>query len=153
MQKINLIVIGRLKEKHYSAAAEEYLKRLRPFMKIEVKELAAESFTKSSKAQAKAKEAEKILATVEKNGGSMIVLDERGKEFTSLQFADFIDKANESINLVIGGSLGFDPVVLGKAKVKIALSQLTIPHELARVILLEQLYRAATIQNGKEYHY
>lgn len=154
MLDIHVIAVGTLKEPHFKAAADEYLKRLRPFAKVQVHELPFAPFTESHRTQAKRKEAERVeKALAPFSGASIFLLDERGKGFTSETFATFLEKIPGQMVFVIGGTLGFDETILKLPHQKIALSQLTLPHHLARVVLLEQLYRAATIVNQKTYHY
>lgn len=154
MLSLTIIALGKLKEKHYQAAVAEYLKRLAPYAKIKVEELKVEPFTESNKAKAKEVEGGRLLAFLERYEPSQVVLlDERGQEFTSHGLADFLDKASGGLVFVIGGTQGFSASVLEKYQHKLALSRLTLPHELARVVLAEQLYRAVTILKGKDYHY
>jgi 23S rRNA (pseudouridine1915-N3)-methyltransferase len=153
MMKITIVTIGKLKEKYFQAAASEYLKRLRPYVKLEMVELSVEPFGKSNKAAAKRIEAERIINFLDKHvGAHVFLLDEGGRELTSEQLAKELDKIQTEIIFVIGGALGFDPHLFSKYKM-ISLSKLTFLHEMAKVILLEQLYRANAILRGKDYHY
>ena len=152
MFHITLITLGKIKQEFFAMAEEEYLKRLKPYAKLEIIELRPESFGPSDKERAKQIEGEKIEKTLEKiNSQNVFLLSENGKEYDSLQFSKFLEK-NEEVVLVIGGALGFSDGLKNKYQ-KISLSQMTMPHELARVVLLEQIYRAITIAKGKEYHY
>lgn len=155
MLDITIIAIGKLKEKYFQAAFAEYEKRLRPYARLKIVELSAAPFSKSSQAQAKELEAQRISAGLEKiaknNQPAVYLLAERGKTFNSLALAVWLEK-NQPLVLVIGGALGFSPELYEKYP-QISLSALTFPHELARVVLAEQLYRAATIINKKEYNY
>lgn len=151
MLNITLVVIGKIKDKSLSNLAEDYQRRIKPYARLVVEELKAESFLESTKNKAKKNEAERIISYLEKKEGAEIyLLAEHGALFNSLDFAKKI--GNKEIVLVIAGSLGFDKELENKYP-KISLSPLTFPHELARVVLLEQIYRATTILNGKEYHY
>ena len=153
MLKITVIAFGKIKSKEYKTLHDEYLKRLSLYAKVEVVELEAESFREGEETRAKKKEAEKLLDYIYRHKlGTVILCDERGKEFTSRDLAIELEKLGEVV-LVIGGSLGFGESVKEMHQVKLALSKLTFPHELARVVLLEQLYRAGTILAGKTYHY
>jgi len=153
MMKITIVTIGRVKEKYFQAASLEYLKRLRPYIKLEMLELSAEPFGKSNRAAAKRTEADKIISYLAKHQEAQVfLLDEGGRELTSEQLARELDRIQTEIIFVIGGALGFDSGLLAKYQ-KISLSKLTFLHEMARVILLEQLYRAAAILRGKDYHY
>lgn len=154
MFNIIILAVGKIKEKYFLEACLEYLKRLKPYAKISVHELRAESFGASDKARARKMEGERILEFIKKQPLSeVLVLDEHGQSFISIDFSKMLEKANRQVIFVIGGSLGLDKEVLNKPWSKISLSSLTFPHELARVVLLEQVYRAATIAKGKEYHY
>jgi 23S rRNA (pseudouridine1915-N3)-methyltransferase len=153
MLDIILVVFGRLKTGAYQQMAEEYLRRLRPFAKIKVVELGAVSFSTKNKAQSMKQEADSLQAFLAKQSDrQVILLSESGVSMDSLTFSKKLAKINRPILLVIGGSLGFNSE-LKQQYPAWSLSPLTFPHELARVILLEQLYRATTIMRGKDYHY
>ncbi len=154
MLKITILAIGKIKNKNLLGLSSDYLKRLKPYIKLEIIELASESFSKNTKSLAKQKEGERIISFLAKRVNARVfLLAENGIQFNSREFADFLNKINEEIIFVIGGSLGFSEKVLDKYKNRISLSKMTLPHELARVILLEQIYRAITIINKKVYHY
>jgi 23S rRNA (pseudouridine1915-N3)-methyltransferase len=151
MLNITLVTIGKIKDTYLSGLALEYVKRIKPYGRLLMEELKAESFSNTTKEKAKKIEAERILAFLErKNGAEVYLLAEHGTLFNSLDFAANIK--DKELVLVIAGSLGFAKELEAKYP-KISLSPLTFPHELARVVLLEQIYRAATIINNKEYHY
>ena len=153
MIHIDLICLGKLKETFWREAEAEYLKRLSAFAKIEIHELREESFgEKDSPEIVKKKEAEKILSVLKKQDGLIIVLDEHGKQFSSTAFAGQIKPAGK-LTFIIGGPLGLDESVLKIANLKLSLSPLTFTHQMARVILWEQIYRAMMINNGRRYHY
>lgn len=155
MFNITILAVGKIKEKYFQEAMGEYLKRLRPYAKISIEELRAEPFkNESEKIKSKKIEGERIFNFLEKYTDSeIVILDERGKKYSSPEFADYLSKINRRIIFVIGGALGIDEIISKKYKNKIALSDMTFPHEMARVFLTEQLYRAAAIIKGKEYHY
>ena len=162
MPKINLIVIGSIKEKYWQSAIAEYTKRLAAFCTLEIVELKEESFAPNDDLdRVKKREAEKILTNIAKrqktNVQSVVyVLDENGVQFSSETFAQKMDEiANrgETIFFVIGGALGLDPSVLNMAHKTLSLSKMTFTHQMARVILLEQIYRAQMIGHGRKYHY
>lgn len=151
MLNITLLTIGKIREAYLNEAAFEYIKRIKPYGRLTLEELKPESFSITTKDKAKKIEGERIQAFLErKNGAEVYLLAEHGTLFNSLDFATKIK--DKELVLVIAGSLGFDKELENKYP-KISLSPLTFPHELARVILLEQIYRAATIINNKEYHY
>ncbi len=140
--KIKLLVVGKLKEKHYREACEEYLKRLQKYCSLEVIEI---------KDEGKEKEAEKIIA--KSQDAYVIVLTEEGKQYTSIQFATLLKKTEHNIIFIMGGPYGLDDVVKKRANLLLSLSVMTLPHELCRVVFLEQLYRAYTILKNEKYHH
>jgi len=151
MLNITLITIGKIKEASLNEAALEYIKRIKPYGRLVIQELKAEPFASTTKDKAKKLEASRIEAVLDRKSDAVVyLLAEHGAQFNSLEFAAKIK--DRELVLVIAGSLGFAKELEAKYP-KISLSPLTFPHELARVILLEQIYRAATIINKKEYHY
>lgn len=156
MQNITIITLGKLKETYWQEAEAEYLKRLKPYAKIQIHELKEESFSeKDSKENIKEKEAEKILSFVSKiKDALIIVLDEHGKQFPSVEFAgQFSIQGVNDIIFIIGGPLGLDESVLKIANQKLSLSSMTFTHQMARIFLLEQIYRSQMINNNRKYHY
>ena len=155
MLNITLVAIGPLKADYCQSAWTEYVKRLKPYARLRLVELAPASFSKTSQAKAKEMESQRLedflVEATKKEQRPVYLLAERGRSFTSPELADWFGR-NQSIILVIGGALGFSPRLYGLYP-QISLSPLTFPHELARVLLLEQLYRSVTILNKKEYHY
>lgn len=153
---IKIITVGKLKEKYWESAEAEYLKRLSPYAKITFVELAEESFKPSDPTEMiQKKEAEKIIKTLE-DDSFVIVLHERGKEKTSVEFANFLEQKTSGgthLTFIVGGPTGLHESILKKADLQLSLSKLTFPHQMVRTILLEQLYRAVTIMKGKVYHY
>lgn len=156
MLNITLIAVGKLKEKHWSDAFAEYVKRLKPYAKIKLVELAEEPFRDQAEREKIIKiEAEKITRAIP-DDAVIVALHERGKEFTSPQFADWLKENGEvgqSIVFIIGGSLGLHESILKSVRLQLSLSQLTIPHQMVRVFFMEQVYRAVMIQMKKAYHY
>ncbi|MEW6617352.1 MAG: 23S rRNA (pseudouridine(1915)-N(3))-methyltransferase RlmH [Patescibacteria group bacterium] len=155
MLDITILTVGKIKEEYFKKACEEYTKRLSLYARISVEEIPYEPFRhEGEKNKVKQKEGERIKRFLEKRGEcEVFILDERGKEYTSEQFAGALETTLKPTIFVIGGSLGMSEEVLSLPHKKIALSSFTFPHELARVVLLEQIYRAVTIMNGKTYHY
>lgn len=152
MLNITLVAIGKIKDAYLNGAALEYIKRIKPYGRLTITELKAEPFSVTTKDKAKKLEAERIEAVLErKSEAEVYLLSEHGVLFNSPNFAAKLNTTKELV-LVIAGSLGFAKELEVKYP-KISLSPLTFPHELARVVLLEQIYRAATIINNKEYHY
>lgn len=151
MLDIEILVIGSLRNKNLAALAEEYLKRLKPFAKLKVNELPAQSFSQNSALKVKTLESQKLdLAISRRLGRRVFLLDEKGEEYSSPSLAKLIN--HEPLLFVLAGTQGFTDELKNKYP-KLALSKLTFPHEMARVLLLEQIYRSACINTSKSYHY
>ncbi|MCI5957377.1 MAG: 23S rRNA (pseudouridine(1915)-N(3))-methyltransferase RlmH [Clostridiales bacterium] len=156
---VNVICVGKLRERFYAEAADEYLKRLRRLMPVTVIELPDEP--EPSQPSDKANEAvmrregERIL---QKIGAQdyVLALCIEGKQYASPELAERLEglftQGKSRVDFVIGGSLGLDKAVLGRADERMSMSRMTFPHQLARVMLLEQLFRAAKINAGERYH-
>ena len=144
MQKINIVCVGKIKESFYRSAIDEYLKRLSRFARVEIKELAEGKNPDG--------EAEAILRAAK---GKIIALCIEGVKFSSIKLAeyvkDFCDRGEEA-TFIIGSSYGLSDSVKNKADLKLSFSDMTFPHQLMRVILMEQLYRSFMINGGGEYH-
>ena len=152
MLNISIITIGKVKEAYWKEVILEYQKRLQPYARLKIEELKAEPFSDSTKEKAKKTESDSIQLYLDKKKNAEIyLLSEHGELFDSPAFAKKMESGQEIV-LVIAGTQGFTKDLMAKYP-KISLSPLTFPHELARVVLLEQLYRAATIINNKDYHY
>jgi 23S rRNA (pseudouridine1915-N3)-methyltransferase len=155
--KLKIICMGKTRERFIQDGIEKYQRYLKPYADIEIKELKEEKIRDLKDAPLiRRKEAEKIFKAAAV-GALLIALDERGQEFNSHEFATFVNGSLESgvreIDFVIGGAMGLDENVTERASKVMALSRWTLTHEMARLILLEQLYRAFTIIKGKTYHY
>ena len=155
--KLSIICMGRTRERFIQDGIEKYLRYLKPYAPAELKVLRQEKVEDLRDApRIRKREAAKITKALSP-GAYVVALDERGREFTSHEFAAFMDKALEKgtreISFVLGGAMGLDESVTGKADTVLALSRWTLTHEMARLVLLEQLYRAFTIIKGKTYHY
>lgn len=159
MLNIKIVCLGKLKEKYWREAEGEYLKRLQAFSKVEVIELREESFDeKVSFEIIKQKEADKIKNTLQKfKGAFVVVLDEHGKQFSSVDFSkklfDMAVHGDSSFVFVIGGPLGLHESILKMANLKLSFSSFTFTHQMMRVFLLEQIYRAMMISANRQYHY
>jgi len=152
MLDITIIAVGKIKNSAQAGLAAEYLKRLKPYARLKLVELSATPFTQAQKEKSLAAEGKKISEYLAgRTGAQIFLMAERGKLMTSPELAGWLDKHSPLI-LVIGGALGFSQEIYDKYPA-LSLSPLTFPHEMARVILLEQIYRAATILNKKDYHY
>ena len=148
---ITLITIGKIKEKYITDGIEDYLKRISKYTKIELIELEDESFDKTKTLK---KEAEKILKRLNKKS-YIITLEIEGKELSSIELSNLIDNTLNNysdITFVIGGSYGLDDSIKELSNYKLSFSKMTFPHQLFRVILLEQIYRAFKINNNETYH-
>ena len=157
--KLTLVVVGKIKEKYFVDAIAEYTKRLSKYCRLEILQVADEKTPdKAGEAlenQIKDKEGERILAQI-KDGAYVIALAIKGKMLDSVELADKIGALGVSgvsqIVFVIGGSLGLSDAVLKRADFLLSFSPMTFPHQLMRVILLEQIYRGYRILSGEPYH-
>lgn len=157
--KVTILCVGKLKEKFYRDAVSEYAKRLGKYCKFEILEVADEQTPDKAGAaleeQIKAREAERILAKI-KDNTLLCTLEIEGKRLSSEQFASWMKQAaiagKSSICFVIGGSLGLHRSVTERADFHLSFSDMTFPHQLMRVILSEQIYRAFRINSGEPYH-
>lgn len=152
---LKIVAVGSVKNQEIHSLITEYQKRLGPFCKLQILEIPAVPFLRESdKEKSKKKEGEKILAYISKNNTeNFFLLDENGKEFSSPLFAKKLEKVSGCITFIVAGTLGFSDEIKKLSLQKLSLSQMTFPHEMARLLLLEQIYRAISIMNGKKYHY
>ena len=156
---ITVISVGKLKEKYLKLGIEEFSKRLSKYCKLELVELedekCPENLSPKDMLIVKDKEGNKILNKI-KNNSYVIALSIDGKNLSSEELADTISKlavrGNSHITFVIGGSLGLSDEVLKRADYKLSFSKMTFPHQLMKLILLEQVYRAFRINNNEPYH-
>jgi 23S rRNA (pseudouridine1915-N3)-methyltransferase len=151
--KLRLIAVGKDRSGLYAPAVDEYVKRLGRYLRFELVEV-SEAKKHAGTPQARDEEAETILSRV-KPTEHLVALDERGEQLTSLELATRMDRwmtSGRDVSLVIGGAAGLSPDLLARAKEKLALSRFTLAHRLARLVLVEQLYRAMTILRGEPYH-
>ena len=159
MFDITLITMGKLKEKFYTDAAAEYVKRLSRFCKLEIIELAEQKLgdnpSPAQIEQALAKEAEAVRAKIP-SGSSIIAMCIEGKTRSSEELARLMEESvhqgGSHLVFLIGGSFGLHPSVKALASFKLSMSPMTFPHHLARVMLLEQIYRGYQINTGSKYH-
>lgn len=155
--KICLLVVGRTVEQHFVSAINDYTERIKHYIPFEIEVINDLKNTKSLSAeQIKSKEGKLILKQISQ-GDYVVLLDERGKEFRSIEFADYISKKMNTVNkrlvFVIGGAYGFSKEVYSAANEKISMSKMTFSHQMIRVIVAEQIYRAVSIINGLPYHH
>lgn len=157
--KVKLITVGKLKEAYLKAAIAEYTKRLNRFAKIEIIELkdepTPEQLSESEMEQVLWKEGKRIEAKIGERD-FVTVLAIEGKELTSEAFSQTLAKAtvtgHSTLTFIIGGSLGLAPEIKKRAQLNLSFGRLTLPHQLMRVVLMEQIYRAFMIQQGSPYH-
>ena len=154
--KITLICVGKIRENFIAEGINEFKKRLTPYISLEIIEVQAFQIkTQADELKARQTEAEKILSYIGKDDYT-IALAIQGKELSSEDLAQKFDELSKSginkINLIIGGSTGLDTSVLNKADFKLSFSKMTFPHQLMRLILLEQVYRAFKIISKEPYH-
>jgi 23S rRNA (pseudouridine1915-N3)-methyltransferase len=155
--RLVIICMGKTRERFIQEGIAKYLRYLKPYVDIEIRELKEEKIQDLKDAPlVRKREAEKIFKAVPA-GAFVCALDERGHEFTSHEFAKLLNTGLESgvrdMVFVIGGAMGLDESLPERAHKVIAMSRWTFTHEMARLVLLEQLYRALTIIKGKTYHY
>lgn len=149
---IKIIAIGSIKEKYLKDAIAEYQKRLQKYTSIEIIELKDESFDEINKTLSK--EAEKIKKHISEKD-YIITLEIEGKQLNSVEFSkklENIQLETSNITFIIGGSYGLSPEIKGMSNYHLSISKMTFPHQLFRVILLEQIYRAFKIKNNESYH-
>lgn len=150
--KIRLICVGKPRADGVAAAIAEYEARAARYWPLEVTEVRAESGAHRSPAEVRAREGERLLGRA---AGAIVALDERGDRLASEDFARLLQGAREGgsdLSFVIGGAFGLDETVRRGARRLLAVAPWTVSHELARLILAEQLYRAGTIVRGEPYH-
>jgi len=160
MLNINIVCVGKIKENYLKDAIGEYSKRLSRFCNLNIVELQdeklPEKLNESVINEIKNKECTKMIQAIKKDS-YIICLDLKGKEFSSEDFSKKIENIalnfNSSITFVIGGTLGLNEEILSLASEKVCFSKMTFPHQLIRVFLLEQLFRAFKISNNETYHW
>ncbi|MCD8089385.1 MAG: 23S rRNA (pseudouridine(1915)-N(3))-methyltransferase RlmH [Clostridiales bacterium] len=156
--KITILCVGKIKESFYREAIKEYSKRLSRYVNLEITEVpdekAPEGLSQTEISKIKEKEGERLLSKLK--DGLAVPLAIGGKSFSSEEFADFIREKSitgaSHITFIIGGSLGLSEAVLKKGDILLSFSKMTFPHQLMRVILSEQIYRAYRIINNEPYH-
>lgn len=156
---ISIIAVGKVKEKYLTQGIEEFLKRLTPYAKVSINEIreeqAPENLSLSEMEQVKNKEGERILAAI-KADQVVVALAIEGRNLSSEELAkqldDYATYGKSNVAFVIGGSLGLADAVMKRADLKLSFSRMTFPHQLMRLILVEQIYRAFRINRGEPYH-
>ena len=158
--RIRLLCIGKIKEKYLQAGIAEYVKRLGPFAKLEISELDEERMPENpsaaEKAQALEREGERLLKQV-KNGSTLVLLDVAGKNLSSEELARFMAnlsvQGQSDITFIIGGAFGVSPALQRAAHLRLSFSRMTFTHQMVRLLLVEQIYRAFKINRGEPYHW
>jgi len=157
--EINIIAVGKIKENYLHEGINEFIKRLQPYTRVNITEVSDERIpnnpSEAEVKQIKEREGERILGSL--TGDTyLIALDVKGKPITSPGLAKSIQnlqlKGHSSISFIIGGALGLSPTVVKKADYCLSLSHMTFTHQMARLILIEQIYRAFKIIRGEPYH-
>ena len=155
--KIELFVVGKTNHNYLSPGIEDYLKRINRYIQFSIRCISDAKNTKNlSQQQQKNAEGQNILVAID-NSDYVVLLDEHGKEYKSIEFASLIDKKMQTVAkrlvFVVGGPYGFSEDVYKRANEKISLSKMTFPHDLIRLIFVEQLHRAFSILNHEPYHH
>lgn len=155
--KITLLVVGKTTDKHIVALVDEYMARLKHYVPVEIEVIPELRQTKSlTEEQQKEQEASLIIGRM-LPGDRVVLLDEHGTERRSVEFAAWMQKrmlsGTKRLLCIVGGPYGFAPSVYARADEKISLSQMTLSHQMIRLLFVEQVYRAMTILNGEPYHH
>ncbi len=138
-----VICVGKLKDKMFEKRVQEYCKRLSFDSKVSITEI---------KDSTKEKEGQKLLELIDKEKGYVIALTEEGKELTSRKFSEKIASIHQKVTFVIGGPFGLTEEVKKRSDMLLSLSKMTFTHEMVRMFLMEQVYRAVSIMKGRKYH-
>ncbi len=149
---IKIICVGKIKEQYIKEAITDYYNRIKKYTKIEIIEVMDEKIEEEK--TTKKKEGQRIFKHI-KDKDYVVVLDILGKQYTSIEFAKFMNDTciiSSNIVFIIGGSLGLEDTVKERANICISFSKFTFPHQLFRVLLLEQIYRSYKINNNENYH-
>lgn len=154
--KVELILVGKTNDKHFQAGIDDYCQRIGHYMPFSITVIPELKNTKSlSEQQQKEREGELILQKI-MGADHVVLLDEHGKEFRSVEFARWMEQRQASVRrmaFVVGGPYGFSDAVYAKANEKVSLSKMTFSHQMIRLIFTEQVYRACTIIRGEPYHH
>ena len=155
--KIVLLTVGKTEDAYIREGIDKFVKRLKHYTRLEITDLPELKNTKAlTQEQQKSKEAELILKKITVTD-HVVLLDEKGLEFSSVQFADYLDKkaigSVQTLVFIIGGPYGFDATVYQRANAQLALSRMTFSHQMVRLFFVEQLYRALSIIKGEPYHH
>lgn len=157
---IRIIAVGRLRERYWQDAAADYARRIRPYARLEIEEVAEARLKDGASAaeekKAMQEEGRAILERLKGHEGAVVALDRQGRSPDSLQMARWLERmileGRGDVAYVIGGPLGLAPEVLQRAEFRLSFSKMTFPHQMMRVILLEQIYRGMRIMRKEPYH-
>lgn len=160
MLKINIVTAGKIKEKYLTAGINEFLKRLTPYAQVKILEISEEKMkdnpSEAEKQQTLTAEGERLLKLVP-NGSYLIVLDVYGKELSSEELSAKLDDLTvqgvSNVTFLIGGAFGLSQEVRKAADLKLSFSRMTFTHQMVRLLLVEQIYRAFKISRGEKYHW
>ncbi len=155
--KISLTVVGKTTDRHFIAGIDEYVQRISHYVPFSIDVIPELKGTKNlSEKEQKEREGELILKSFQP-GDYIVLLDEHGRERRSIEFAQWMQKrmaaGPKRLVFVVGGPYGFSPAVYAAAQEKVSLSQMTLSHQMIRLLFTEQIYRAMTILNGEPYHH
>ena len=151
---ITIVTLGKTKRNYLDMGIEEYSKRISRFAKLKWVYLPDIKLTSTNNIKiVKEKEAEIILHYLKNDNAYKILLDEKGKELSSIEFANLINKKNFNISFIIGGVYGTADIIKQNVNFILSFSEMTFTHQMIRLFLAEQIYRAITIIKGKKYHY
>ncbi|KUO61921.1 MAG: 23S rRNA (pseudouridine(1915)-N(3))-methyltransferase RlmH [Gracilibacter sp. BRH_c7a] len=159
MLQVKIIAVGKIKEKYMQEGIKEYVKRLRSYARLNIIEVddepCPEKASALEEARIKQKEAERLLKAISERA-FVILLDIKGQELSSTELAQLFEEralsGQSDITFVIGGSLGISKDIESRANLRWSFSKLTFPHQMIRLVLLEQVYRACKINKGEPYH-
>ena len=153
--RLSVLAVGRLKERHWREASDDYVKRLGRYAKVDTIELADRDLREGGEDRAKRLEGEAILKAMPQ-GSRIVALDAGGTQRSSEELAAWLEehmvRGTSHLTFVLGGSAGLDDAVLARADERLSLGKMTFPHQLVRVVLLEQVYRAFRIIRNEPYH-
>lgn len=155
--KANFLVVGRTVDKHLNILIEEYTERLKHYIPFEMTVIPELKNTKALTPEQQKEHEGELIAKQLQDSDYLVLLDEGGREFRSIEFAAYLEKKQHTVPrrivFVVGGPYGFSPAMYARAKEKISLSKMTLSHQMVRLFFVEQFYRAMTILRGEPYHH
>lgn len=155
--KLQLLVIGRTVDKHLTALIQDYTERIKHYVPFELEVIPELKNTKAMTPEVQKEREGELLKKSLREGDYVVLLDEGGREFRSIEFADYLEKkqsvAARRLVFVVGGPYGFSASIYALAKEKLSLSKMTFSHQMVRLFFVEQCYRAMTILRGEPYHH